>query len=493
MPMNWEKLGQNDILELQSRKLRSFLRRNVSKHCRFYRELWKREGIDLARIKTVADLAILPFTHKSDIVPTPERPDAPKDFILIPDPEELKRTLGLGDMLSLLARRYLKGESVKDQLLDRFLPIHYTFTTGRSALPTPFLYTKYDISIMREAAVRLITLSGLNRKEDNVLNIFPYAPHLGFWFVFFAGLDAGIPLIHTGGGKVMGTAKIVELLRRINPTTIAGTPGYVYHFLQEAVSAKVKASRLRLVILGAERTSPQFKDKLKDMAEGLGARELTVLATYAFTESKKAWIECTDRAGSRYHLYPDFEIVEIIDPKTLDPVPPGSPGEVVYTAIDGAGSIVIRYRTGDIVKEGIEVRKCEFCGRTLPLLGTTVTRVSEIIKVKDTLVNMNDLFPLFSGFPEVLEWQVEIGKHNNDPFGPDELILKVSVKDDLDREGFEKEINRIMKRDFEVHFDRFFYYTRQDLAQLLGMDTLSKEARILDSRPNLERRVENSK
>jgi len=43
-------------------------------------------------------------------------------------------------------------------------------------------------------------------------------------------------------------------------------------------------------------------------------------------------------------------------------------------------------------------------------------------------------------------------------------------------------VNEAARCDFEMKFDRFYYYTYADLAELLGMDKLPKEARIIDKR-----------
>jgi len=51
--------------------------------------------------------------------------------------------------------------------------------------------------------------------------------------------------------------------------------------------------------------------------------------------------------------------------------------------------------------------------------------------------------------------------------------------------GFFEELTEfglLARAKFEVRFDRFYYSTHADLAELLGMDRLPKEARIVDKR-----------
>ena len=72
------------------------------------------------------------------------------------------------------------GSSVQDQVLDEYLPVHLTFTTGRSANATPVIYTKLDMEILKVAGRRMFALAGISRRHDRALNVFPFAPHLAF-------------------------------------------------------------------------------------------------------------------------------------------------------------------------------------------------------------------------------------------------------------------------------------------------------------------------
>jgi phenylacetate-CoA ligase len=58
----------------------------------------------------------------------------------------------------------------------------------------------------------------------------------------------------------------------------------------------------------------------------------------------------------------DHFVPEIIDPETLQPLPAGEIGELVFTTITKEGIPLIRYRTRDLTRLNYE--KCD-CGRTL--------------------------------------------------------------------------------------------------------------------------------
>jgi phenylacetate-CoA ligase len=290
-------------------------------------------------------------------------------------------------------------------------------------------------------------------------------------------------MLHSGGGKVMGSQMILNLAARTGPTFMMGTPGYVMHLTQLAIEQELRVTTLRRVILGAERVGPEYKARLREMLAQIGSPGVQIYVTYGMTEAKKAWMETADAPDSRYALYPDFEIVELINPDTGEPVPEGEPGEIVLTHIAGSGSVVLRYRTGDRAKEGLVYDRCPHTGLVLPLLGTTIYRVSEIKKVKGTLVDFNELFSYFNAQKEIAEWQLVIGKPAGNPFGNDTLRLKLALADGADGEALKKRIAGEFQVNTEVGLDSIELLDRAQLSADLGMETQSKEKRIVDERP----------
>jgi phenylacetate-coenzyme A ligase PaaK-like adenylate-forming protein len=298
-----------------------------------------------------------------------------------------------------------------------------------------------------------------------------------------AGFEAGLLILHSGGGKVMGSDAILNIGARSAPTFVVGTPGYVMYLAQLAEQKGIRITSLKTAILGAERVSPEYKAKLRDHLARIGSPEVRILSTYGMTEAKKAWIENSEGPEARFLTYPDMEIFEIIDPGTGEPVKAGEPGEIVYTHIGGAGSTVLRYRTGDRVKEGLVWDRCPRTGLILPLLGTTISRVSEIKKVKDTLVDFNELFSWFSGKPQIVDWQLLISKPPDNEFGRDVISLRVVLAEGTDAAAFDEQLQRDFKVQTEIALDNIEHLSLAELAQHLGMETQSKEKRIMDTRP----------
>ncbi|PIY97084.1 MAG: phenylacetate--CoA ligase, partial [Candidatus Kerfeldbacteria bacterium CG_4_10_14_0_8_um_filter_42_10] len=156
--------------------------------------------------------------------------------------------------------------------------------------------------------------------------------------------------------------------------------------------------------------------------------------------------------------------------------------------LDWRGSIVLRYRTGDMTK-GIEYGRCHFCGKTVPRIRPDIQRSSDVkefqlTKLKGELVNLNNFYPLLSGMKEIEEWQVEIRKKNNDPYEIDEIIIHLCPKKDVPYEKLSQTVQKQIKDDMfvNVQTDQMELNT---LLEKLGMETELKEKRIVDNRPKV--------
>jgi len=491
---DWDRLDPATIRERQGAMLHRFLKRQVLKYSPLYMELFKREGLTADDIRSVSDLRKIPFTSKADIAPTAEMPARPRRLILQPDPDTYSSTIGLGKKLGLLRDSIITHRDIKHLVLDEYLPIFFISTTGRTADPTAFLYSTRDISFFREAAGRLFEISGVQRQKDFVFNIFPYAPHLAFWIVYHAGIQTGMPIFHSGGGKVLGTDRIISMIDKLGATVLVGIPGYVYHLLRLASERYADFSKVRMVVLGAERVTQGYKRTVYDLLTSMGAVRPTILSTYGFTEARVAWMECplenSIEETTGYHVYPDMHIFEVIDPETGTPVGEGESGEVVLTCLDWRGSVVIRYRTGDYARGGMTWKPCPGCGRKVPRLSTDLTRLSDrselqLSKVKGTLVDFNEFYRVMSELAGIVEWQVEVTKRNDDPHDLDEVRVHCSVKDDVDRDAFKMKLRAMVKERMELSVEKVCFHTVDEMTSLLGMEDRPKELRIRDRRKEL--------
>jgi len=87
----WQQLPEAVIRRGQAAQLRHYLRTVVLPFSAHYRRVFDERGLTAESFRTSADLQLLPFTTKLDLMPTPEQPQRFKDFIVVPDPAVLAR------------------------------------------------------------------------------------------------------------------------------------------------------------------------------------------------------------------------------------------------------------------------------------------------------------------------------------------------------------------------------------------------------------------
>lgn len=490
---NWQglqRLPRAAQRALQDQLLRRYVQEYLYPFSPFYRRLFDQHSVRPEQIRSVDDLRRLPFTAKLDLVPTAEDPQRFKQFILQPDAASVRAAWPLQRKLPLLWTRWRHGtEAVRQRLRKEFAPCFVTFTTGRSAEPVPFFYSPHDIQNLHTTGARMVSVMGL-QPDYRVANIFPYAPHLAFWQVFFAGQATGMMALSTGGGKVMGSAGDLRAITRLKADALIGVPGYVYHLLRRAAAEGMDLSSVRCVVLGAERVPPGMKRRVVSLLESCGARDVRVFGTYGFTEARMAFAECPtpDNEYTGYHLYPDLAIFEVIDPATGEVLPEGSDGELVFTPLQARASTVFRYRTGDRVRGGIQWQPCPHCGRTVPRISSDLIRESnqkdlQLLKLKGTLVNLEDCAMLLGNLPEIEEWQIELRKKDNDPLEVDELIVHLAVKAGAAEETTALRVREAFQSHLELTPNQVDFLALDAMLRKVGMETEMKEKRFVDGRP----------
>lgn len=479
--MDWKKLNQlnqAEIADLQNHLLERFFRHQLP-YSPFYQELFKEHKLKWSDFKTTDDLQRLPFISKADLAPTEDDRARPRKFILQPD-EKLIKKYASKKLLGQIVWMKMQRKDPKPMLEREYKPIHIHFTTGRTALPTPFTYSARDINVLRETGERLLDVIGVPR-DQVAINGFPYSPHLAFWLAYNALTKLGMTSVQTGGGKIMGTTKIIDAIERMKASLLMFIPGYAYHLLREAAKQKRDFSNVKYMVFGGERVSQGLREKVRSLLQEMGAQLPQIYATYAMTEGKTAWIQCAESTG--YHTYPDLEFFELVD-KDGNRVEEN--GELVYSALDWRGSVVMRYRTGDLVKR-INYEPCPSCGKTVPQIYPDIQRSSDVkefhlTKVKGELVNLNAFYPLLSGMNEIDEWQVRLKKKNNDPHDLDEIELAVAPKPGVDFHQYKSLLEKQIHNEIGVSAHIIEEKTNE-LLTTLGMETELKEKRIVDLRP----------
>ncbi|MDZ4289900.1 MAG: AMP-binding protein, partial [Prosthecobacter sp.] len=338
----------------QLRKLRDYLSHRVLPFSAHYRRLFADHDLHPEDLHSLEDWTLAPFTTKGDLTVPREQQ---REFVLIPDQKKLSREW------KVIRHALLHGRAATHEELEKeFRPILLTSTTGRSAEPVPFIYTKHDITNLEIAGRRMME-AGKSQHDFRHVNAFPFAPHLAFWLAHYASIGFGTFMVSTGGGKSLGTDGNINLIEKIQPDVLIGMPTFTYHLLREAVEGGRRWPNLKRIVLGGEKVAEGLRARLLALTAELGSKDVLIMSTYGFTEAKMAFPECaTEKGSSGFHLSPDLGIVEVVDPQSGRTVADGEPGEIVFTPLDARGTVVLRYRTGDIAEGGLSWKRCPYCG-----------------------------------------------------------------------------------------------------------------------------------
>jgi phenylacetate-coenzyme A ligase PaaK-like adenylate-forming protein len=473
----WATASPDEIHNRQDALLRRFLTTRVVPFTGFYRDMFSKLGIDACDIGSTDDLTRLPFTSKLDF-------GNPRDFVIIPDEAVLKK-----QWRTILSGLTKGPKATKAALEKELRPILLTSTTGRSSAPVPFLFSSYDIARLEEGGRRLMELCQSDAANRHI-NAFPFAPHLAFWQAHYAGTGHNTFMLSTGGGKTVGTDGNIRIIDKINPDAIIAMPTFLYHLLQEGMAGGSRWTNLKRLVLGGEKVPAGMRRKLKELCAQMGANDVSIMSTYGFTEAKMAFTECRPVNGdapSGFHVYPDMCFIEIINPETGERVPNGQAGEIVLTQLDARGTIVLRYRTGDLIEKGMTYEPCPHCGRTCPRLLGRISRVSDfknlhIEKLKGTLVDFNALENILDDTEGLGAWQVELRKRNDDPLESDIVIVHaVAMK------GEEAHLREVIHHRFETATEfapnEIRFHTWEEMRTLQGVGKQLKEQKVKDSRP----------
>jgi len=165
------------------------------------------------------------------------------------------------------------------------------------------------------------------------------------------------------------------LIQDLQPQVLIGTPSYALNIAETARSQGIdpRTLPLRFAHFGGE---PWTEDMRRQIEAEM---DLMAFNNYGLSEVIGPGVsgECVVRDGM--HIQEDHFIVECIDPKTLEPVPLGQRGELVFTSLTKQAMPLIRYRTRDIAS--LDDRPCP-CGRTTIRMSRVVGRTDDMLIIR---------------------------------------------------------------------------------------------------------------
>ena len=352
----------------------------------FYKKSFDRAGVTPESLKSLDDLKRFPFTTKQDL-----RDNYPFGLFAAP--------------MSNVVRLHASSG-----------------TTGAS---TVVGYTKRDIDTWAELMGRCFVAAGLT-KNDVIHNAYGYGLFTGGLGAHYGAEKIGASVVPMSGGN---TKRQIMILQDFRPTAICCTPSYALNLAEQgrAMGVDMRSLALRVGVFGAEPWSEQMRDEIEK------AINLKAFNIYGLSEIMGPGVamEC-DEARDGMHIFEDHFLVETIDPKTGDVLPPGSEGELVFTTLTKEAFPLIRYRTRDISR--LNPASCR-CGRTHYRMGRVMGRSDDMLiirgvnvfpsQIEAVLVGIEGLEPHYQlivdreGTLDTLEVQVELTEKQFD--GADEV------------------------------------------------------------------------
>ncbi len=347
-----ERMPVDELKELQEQKLKELVH-YVYQHSPFYRKKFDDAGVKPEDIKTLDDVKKLPFTYKQDL-----RDTYPTGMFCVPN-EQLVR---------------------------------FHVSSGTTGKPTIVGYTKNDIDQWSLSLARALTSIGVGRGD--VLQIsYGYGLFTGGLGMHYGAEEAGATVLPTSAGN---TEKQLELMQDLGTTVLACTPSYMLFMNEAAKQAGISIkddTKLRVGVLGAEPWSEEMRTRIE---ESSGIKAYDIFGTSEL--SGPLFTECTYQDG--IHIWADQFLVEIIDPKTGEPVPDGERGELVITTLVKEALPLIRYKIGDLTVKTSEVCKC---GRTHPRIMRVLGRVDDMLIIRGINVFPGQIESVLMNIPEVGE------------------------------------------------------------------------------------------
>lgn len=391
-----ECASREEIERIQLERLQKQVK-HVYANVPYYRNLMDQKNVKPEDIKTLKDLAKLPFLSKADL-----RDNYPDGLLAVPKSEvrRIQSTSG---------------------------------TTGKRVIA---FYTAHDLDVWAECCARAIVAAG-GTKDDVV--------HVSYGYGLFTG---GMGL-HDGSYKVGSmtlpmssgnTERQIQFMRDLGSTILCCTPSYAAYIGEtiKDMGLTLDDIKLKAGIFGAE---PWTENMRRDIEKSLGIKAYDI---YGLTElcGPGVSFECSDQHGM--HINEDHFIAEIIDPDTGEVLPYGEKGELVLTSIDKEAFPLIRYRTRDICI--LKPEKCP-CGRTHVRMSKPMGRSDDMLIIRGVNVFPSQIETVLLQNGYAPNYLIEVDRVNN----TDTLDINVELSNEQSKDALfnisnaEKELANAIK------------------------------------------------
>lgn len=131
---------------------------------------------------------------------------------------------------------------------------------------------------------------------------------------------------------------------------------------------------------------------------------------------------------------------------------------------------------------------CPHCGATVPRISHELRRASnlkdlQLTKLKGNFVDLGTLVDYLRGIERVEEFQIELRKENDDPFGIDQVIVHASIEAEASEDAVREAIRAQTRRATEAEPNEITFHSSQEMLDIVGAVTELKQKQIVDNRP----------
>lgn len=426
-----ETMSREDLEALQLERLQALVKR-VYQKIPFYKESFDKAGVNPEDIKSLADLTKLPFTVKQDM-----RDAYPFGLFAVPRKDVVR--------------------------------VHCS--SGTTGTATVVGYTQKDLENWGDCFAR--ALYGAGCGPDSTLQIaYGYGLFTGGLGAHNGGERAGCTVLPMSTGN---TKRQVRLMKDFDVDCLCCTPSYALNIAEVAQEEgyDVHEFPIHAGILGAEPCSEATRAEIE---QKMG---IQVYDIYGLSEVMGPGVACECEKQHGLHVCEDQFIIEILDPKTLQPVPDGEWGEVVFTTLCKECSPLVRYRTRDISR--ILVGECE-CGRTFRRMDRIAGRTDDMMILRGVNVFPSQIEEEIVSFPEIAP-QYQLILTTKGTLDHAELRVETVPEFPFDEirhlEKLKKDLQKALKENLQIAVD----------VKIVEPKTIEraegKAKRIIDMRENL--------
>lgn len=371
------ELASRDYLHaLQSARLIKMVE-NCYNNIPFYKKKFDEIGLLPGDIHSIDDITKLPFTVKQDL-----RDNYPFGLFAV-SREKLQR-------------------------------IHAS--SGTTGKQTVVGYTKHDIDVWAHGAARAIAAAG-GKKDDYIHVSYGYGLFTGGLGLHYGAELLGATVIPVSSGN---TKRQIQILQDFGSDFLCCTPSYAMYIGESLKEAGIDSSKLplRAGIFGAEAWSENMR---REIEKSLNIKAYDIYGLSEIAGPGVAY-ECSEQTGM--HICEDFFYPEVVDPKTLLPLPDGQYGELVFTCIGKEALPLVRYRTRDIT--ALSHEKCA-CGRTLVKMLKPKGRSDDMLIIRGVNVFPSQVEHVILSLGMEPNYQIVVDRINN----LDVMTVKIEMSESM--------------------------------------------------------------